>query len=123
MISTRDLPGGAVLGPERRVVAELWAEVVRWTREVCLLRAEGRREEAATVWRTRVGEAARRWSARCGRPSAEVEERLRGLFAEMQDLVARGLVRRRLARPELIARGRGVVGHEAAWPPIWRESG
>ena len=80
-----------------------WAEIEHWTLEACVLRAEGRESEAVRVLQERIPDLIRAWSACCGLPRAEVQERLRRMFADTQDLVARGIAQRRIITAELLA--------------------
>lgn len=82
-----------------------WAEIERWTLEACLLRAEGREPEAVGVLEQKLPPLIRDWSAGCGLARPVAQERLRELFRSTQELVARGVVQRRLITAELMARG------------------
>ncbi len=85
-----------------------WAELERWTLEACVLRAEGREAEAVRVLQERMPSLIRDWSTHCRLPKPSIQERLRRMFADKQDFVARGLAQRRLITSELIARGRDI---------------
>ena len=85
-----------------------WAEIEHWTLEACVLRAEGREGDAVRVLQERIPDLIRAWSACCGLPRGEVQERLRRMFSDTQDLVARGIAQRRIITAELLAaRGSG----------------
>src|SRR5690606_1409525 len=80
-----------------------WAEIEHWTLEACVLRAEGRGAGAVRVLQERSPGWIREWSACCVVPRAEVQERLRRMFSDTQDLVARGIAQRRIITAELLA--------------------
>lgn len=82
-----------------------WGELERWTLEVCVMRAEGREREAVRVLKEQMPALIREWSAHCGLERAAIQERLRRLFEETQNFVARGLAQRRLITADLLARG------------------
>ena len=86
-----------------------WSELERWTLEACVLRAEGREAEAVRVLQERMPGLIREWSVHCRLSKPVIQERLRRMFADKQDFVARGLAQRRLITSELIARGRDVA--------------
>lgn len=69
--------------------------------EACLLRAEGRIDEAAQVMRDRMPTLVRDWTEHCGLNEATVLERLRRLFADTQHSVARTLAQRRTIQSRL----------------------
>lgn len=111
---TADSPAATALGLAEASAGARWAEIERWTLEACVLRAEGREAEAVGVLQERMPALIRDWSARCGLPRAAVQERLRSMFAQTQEFVARGVAQRRLITSELIARGRDVSTGDAA---------
>lgn len=78
-----------------------WADLEHWTLEACLLRAEGRVEEAAQVMRDRMPTLVRDWTEHCGLNEATVLERLRRLFTDTQHSVARTLAQRRIIQTRL----------------------
>lgn len=84
-----------------------WAELEHWTLEACVLRAEGREDEAVRVLQERLPPLIQAWSASCGLLKAELQDRLRRLFADSQTFVSRGLAQRRLITAGLIANGLG----------------
>ena len=93
-----------------------WAELERWTLEACLLRAEGREGEAVRVLQERIPGLIRAWSVAAGLARPVVQERLRTMFAEAQEFVARGLAQRRLITAELAARSGAVRPSSVAAP-------
>lgn len=127
------MPASATLAPASSApvvgsaaARDSWAEIEHWTLEACVLRAEGREPEAVRVLQERIPDLIRAWSACCGLPRAEVQERLRRMFADTQDLVARGIAQRRIITAELLAarerpdRSAGVgagVGSGSMFPP------
>lgn len=78
-----------------------WADLEHWTLEACLLRAEGRVDEAAQVMRDRMPTLVRDWTEHCGLNEATVLERLRRLFTDTQHSVARTLAQRRIIQTRL----------------------
>ena len=93
-----------------------WSEIERWTLEACVLRAEGREDDAGRLLKERMPALIRDWSAHCGLARTVVQDRLRWMFAETQTFVARGLAQRRLITSELIARDRGAAAGGIASP-------
>lgn len=95
------LPSHTAGSPDPR-----WTELERWTLEACVLRAEGREDEAVRVLQERMPALIRDWSTHSRLAKPEIQERLRHMLAEKQDFVARGLAQRRLITSALLAEAR-----------------
>ncbi len=91
-----------------------WSELERWTLEVCVMRAEGREGEAVRVLKEHMPAVIRDWSVHCGLARDVIQERLRRLFDDTQNFVARGLAQRRLITADLMARGGAMDTANAA---------
>ncbi len=83
----------------------LWAELEHWILEACVLRAEGREHEAVRVMEEHLPSLIQRWSQSVDLPKADLQERLRRLFADTQAFVRRSLAHRRIVTAGLVAQG------------------
>lgn len=91
-----------------------WSELERWTLEVCVMRAEGREGEAVRVLKEHMPSVIREWSVHCGLARDVIQERLRRLFDDTQNFVARGLAQRRLITADLLSRSSALDTVKAA---------
>jgi len=82
--------------------AQLWAKLEQGTLEACMLRAEGRTDEAMRLLQGQMPAWIKAWSSQCELPRATAQEKLRRMFAETEDFVGRGVAQRRLITAELI---------------------
>jgi hypothetical protein len=82
----------------------LWAKVEKGTLEACLLRVEGRDDEAKRLLQEQMPAWIKAWSSQCGLPRAAAQDQLRQMFAKTEAFVARGVAQRRLITAELLAR-------------------
>lgn len=74
----------------------LWMALEDAVREACTLRAEGLEKEAMRILQEVLPAMIARWSRATGRPAAECQQRLRELFARVQQQVATAQVCKRL---------------------------
>jgi hypothetical protein len=99
----------------------LWNEIVRWTFEACILRKEGREAKVAVLLRERLPALIRAWSQQSGLPAPQCQERLRGLFARVQESVELGFMQQRMIVGEICARlgeNSAAVRQAAAEAPL-----
>jgi len=80
-----------------------WAELEHWTLEACILRAEGREQDAVRILQDRMPALIRDWSVQSRLSKPEIQTRLRRMMAEKQDFITRGLAQRRLITSALLA--------------------
>jgi hypothetical protein len=92
------------LSPANLSAEALWVEIEKWTLEACVLRAEGHQAEGIRVLEKRLPELIRRWSASCGLANPEIQLRLRQMFAETHQVIARALAQRRIVTANLLTR-------------------
>lgn len=82
--------------PIQREEASLWTALEDAVREACTLRAEGLEKDAIRILQEVLPTMIGRWSRAAGRPAAECQQRLRELFARVQQQVATAQVCKRL---------------------------
>lgn len=82
--------------PLQREEASLWTALEDAVREACTLRAEGLEKDAIRILQEVLPAMIARWSRAAGRPSTECQQRLRELFARVQQQVATAQVCKRL---------------------------
>ena len=85
------------------VATPLWAQIEKGTLEACLLRVEGREEEAKRLLLEQMPVWIKAWSSQCGLPRATAQDQLRQMFAKTEAFIARGVAQRRLITAELLA--------------------
>jgi hypothetical protein len=95
----------------------LWAEIVATTREACLLRQEGREEEAVRVLQDTLPPVIRRWSAASGDTPERCRERLKALFTAEQEHMRAQMIQRRLIVDAVCSRLRVSSTGEATGRP------
>jgi hypothetical protein len=76
--------------------AELWQAVESSIREACLLRAEGREPAAIQILQHALPPLVAEWSRGAGKPSAQCQQLLRELIAQVQQQVATAAMCKRL---------------------------
>ncbi|WP_221030296.1 hypothetical protein [Actomonas aquatica] len=79
----------------------LWREISEAAHESCLAKCTGRHRDARQLMEHTLPLVIREWSQVCGLPMAERKERLRKLFAQVQERVASAVISRRLAEEGL----------------------
>jgi hypothetical protein len=79
----------------------LWREISDAAHEACVLRCSGRLREAKRLMEDCLPLMIRDWSQACGLPVPERKDRLRRLFAQVQERVASAVISRRLAEESL----------------------
>lgn len=92
--------------PMHREEAPLWAALEDAVREACTLRAEGLENDAIRILQEVLPGMIGRWSRSASRPAAECQQRLRELFARVQQQVATAQVCKRLVLRSLEASNR-----------------
>ncbi len=83
---------------------ELWTEIVSTTREACLLRQEGREENAVRLLQQTLPTVIRDWSNLCGETPDRCRTLLRELFSREQETARAAMLQRRLIVDEVCAR-------------------
>ncbi|HEU5080396.1 MAG TPA: hypothetical protein VFT72_14385 [Opitutaceae bacterium] len=84
--------------------SKLWQEIVGTTREACLLRQEGREQEAVDLLQQQLPVTIRQWSNSCGESPERCREMLRELFAREQEAARIAALQRRLIVDEVCSR-------------------
>lgn len=79
----------------------LWREITDAAHESCLAKCSGRHRDAKQLMEHTLPLIIREWSQACGLPVPERKERLRKLFAQVQERVASAVISRRLAEESL----------------------
>jgi hypothetical protein len=93
-----------------------WVAIEKWTLEACVLRAEGREAEGTRVLEERLPSLIQAWSASCRLPKTEIQLRLRRMFAETEQVIARGLAQRRIITANLHPRYSATASPSAVSP-------
>jgi hypothetical protein len=105
-------PASTQIAPSVRN-GELWRVIEEAVREACLLRAEGRAEEAAEILQHRLPALIAEWSRTAGRSPDACRQTLREMFARVQEQVTTATACKRLvlrslgAAPEPESRASG----------------
>jgi hypothetical protein len=84
--------------------SKLWQAIVGTTREACLLRQEGREQEAVDLLQQTLPGTIRQWSNVCGESAERCRELLRDLFNREQEAARTALLQRRLIVDEVCSR-------------------
>ena len=76
--------------------SSIWNQIEEGVRESCVMRCEGRAQDAAAMLQETLPTLIREWSAQSGATAEDCRQTLRQLFSKAQEQVAAAMLSRRL---------------------------